>query len=65
MTAQDMHRWLATMDLSGRAGAIELGVGVNTMTRYLDGRSKIPRHVALACAASYHRIKPWPATSPA
>lgn len=65
MTAQDMHQWLAAVGLSRRAGAIELGVGVNTMTRYLDGRSRIPKHVALACAARYHRIRPWPATAPA
>lgn len=57
MTPQSMRSWLAEMKISAAEGARLLGIHPNTMTRYKTEGA--PVHVALACAALYHKLKPW------
>lgn len=57
MTPQSMRSWLAEMKISSAEGARLLGIHPNTMTRYKTEGA--PVHVALACAALYHKLKPW------
>jgi hypothetical protein len=57
MTAESMRLWLSEMGISAAEGAKLLGVHPNTMTKYKTEGA--PVHIALACAALYHRIKPW------
>lgn len=57
MTPQSMRSWLAAMKISAAEGARLLGVHPNTMTKYKAEGA--PQHVALACAALYHRLEPW------
>jgi hypothetical protein len=52
-----MRSWLAAMKISSAEGARLLGIHANTMTRYKAEGA--PAHIALACAALYHRIEPW------
>lgn len=66
MTADDFKGWRAAMGLSQRAAAEALGVSRPTIENYergvrlTDGQPvTIPRTVALACAALYHRLEPW------
>lgn len=57
MTPQSMRSWLAAMKISAAEGARLLGIHANTMTKYKNEGA--PQHVALACAALYHRLDPW------
>jgi len=52
-----MRSWLAAMKISAAEGARLLGIHPNTMTRYKTEGA--PEHIALACAALYHRLQPW------
>jgi hypothetical protein len=44
--------------MSNVAAAKALGCGVNTVTNYLKPGWKIPRYIALACAAISHGLPP-------
>lgn len=57
MSPQAMRSWLAAMKISSAEGARLLGVHANTMTKYKTEGA--PLHIALACAALYHRIEAW------
>lgn len=57
MTPDAMRSWLSEMKISAAQGARLLGVHPNTMTKYKTEGA--PKHIALACAALYHRLKPW------
>lgn len=57
MTPKSMRDWLSAMKISSAAGARLLGVHPNTMTKYKT--TGAPAHIALACAALYHRLQPW------
>lgn len=57
MTPEAMRSWLTEMKISAAEGARLLGVHPNTMTKYKAEGA--PKHIALACAALYHRLKPW------
>lgn len=68
MTHEDFKAWRSAMDLSQAAAADALGLSKATVenydrgTRREDGRPvEIPKHVALACAALWHRLEPWAA----
>ena len=65
MTGDDMKAWRATMGMSRPAAAKALGISPKTIENYErghrveDGRPVvIPRSIALACAAVYHRLAP-------
>lgn len=58
MTADHFRAWLREMDISAAEAARQLGVHPNTVTHYKAKGA--PLAVALACAALYHRLRPWP-----
>ena len=57
MTANEFCEWLRAMRISGAEAARLLNVNVNTITRYK--RDGAPHAIGLACAAIFHRLKPW------
>lgn len=66
MTADDFKAWRTRMNYTRPAAAEALGLSRQTIENYErgqrleDGRPVvIPRSIALACAAIYHRLKPW------
>jgi hypothetical protein len=65
MTSDEFCEWLSATGLSGNQAAAALGIHHETVGNYRRGRRgdgtpvEVPRTVALACAALYHRIKPW------
>lgn len=59
MTASDFSEWRERLGLSRSQAAEALGIGVNQPKRYEEGQ-KIPRYIALACAAVARGIQPWP-----
>ena len=58
MTAADFATWIERHHLTNIAASKALGCGVNTITNYLRPGAKIPRYIALACAAISHGIPP-------
>lgn len=59
MTAADFKEWRARLGLSQLAAARVLGMSKDTTPRYEKGTVKIPRNVALACAALAAGLKPY------
>jgi DNA-binding transcriptional regulator YiaG len=66
MTPEDFKLWRRRMELTQAEAARALGLGKSTVELYEAGqrrdtgaRVEIPRAVALACAALFHRIGPW------
>lgn len=66
MTPDDFKAWRATMGLSQQAAADALGISKGSVELYEAGKRRddgrpviIPRTVALACAALYHKLGPW------
>ena len=67
MTPDQMRAWRDALNLSRREAGELLGLSPSTIEQYEMGRRKgapeqpvvIPRHVALACAAIWHRLEPW------
>lgn len=66
MTSEAFNAWMDAMGFTTREQAAEaLGVSVDTIKHYRtghrgDGKPVVySRTVALACAALYHRLKPW------
>lgn len=66
MSPDSFKAWRTIMDLSQLKAGEALGLSKGTIENYErgsrreDGRPvEIPRHIALACAALYHRIEPW------
>lgn len=57
MTFEAFNGWLAAMGISGTEAGRRLGFHANTITKFK--RRGAPAHVALACAALYHRLEPW------
>lgn len=45
-----------------RLGA-ELAISQDRLRRFMDGQARIPRHIALACAALDHGLQPVGAAS--
>lgn len=66
MTNDDFKAWRAVMGYSQVEAAKALDVSKSTVELYERGTRRdnnepviIPLTVSLACAALYHRIKPW------
>ena len=58
MTPANFSQWIERHHFSNVAAAKALGCGVNTITNYTKPGAKIPRYIALACAAISHGIPP-------
>ena len=61
VTPNDLRRWQAEMNLTYTTAAQALGVGRQTYSNWLSGRSPIPGPVDLACAALVERLVPYSA----
>lgn len=59
MTPETFSAWLDRLHLKNVEAARLLGCGINQITRYTNGKAKIPRYIALACAAIAQNLKPW------
>lgn len=59
MTADDFIAWRAHMKINRAEAARRLGAHPNSITNYERGRTEIPLHVALACAALAFNLPPW------
>lgn len=66
MTSEDFKSWRKELGLSQREAADMIGVSKGSVENYErghrleDNRSVvIPKTVALACAAVFHRLQPW------
>ncbi|WP_062236933.1 helix-turn-helix domain-containing protein [Aureimonas sp. N4] len=68
MTSDDFKAWRTMMGYSQAKAAEELGISKPTVENYERGQRRedgrpveIPRSIALACSAVYHRLDPWDA----
>ena len=61
MSPADFRAWRKSLELSQQAAADSLGIGRRTVQDYEAGAYPVPRHIALACAALFHRLEPWSA----
>jgi hypothetical protein len=59
MTADDFAAWLAHMGLNKTKASRTLGIGRNTVDRYLVNGT--PDHIAYACAAIAFGLPKWSA----
>jgi DNA-binding XRE family transcriptional regulator len=59
MTPESFLAWRNDVGLSQKAAAEQLGLGRRTVQDYEAGRYPVPRSVALACSAIFHRLEPW------
>lgn len=66
MTNEGFKAWRKAMELTQADAAEVLGVSKPTIENYERGTRRdtgdpvvIPLHVALACAATFHRIEAW------
>lgn len=57
-----MEAWLKIMGFDAGIGARLLGITDEQMSLCLSG--DVPRHIALACSALYHRLDPWDQSAP-
>lgn len=65
MERTDLKAFLRQEGMSQAELARQFDLSPNRVTRMLDGRAKIPRSIALACAAFSAGLSPWqPATQP-
>lgn len=51
MTPASLTAWMARLHFNKSQACIHLGIARTTLDRYLDGSVRIPRYIALACAA--------------
>lgn len=66
MNSEVFRTWRKVMDLTQAQAGAALGVSKGTIENYERGHRResgtpveIPKHVALACAAIYHKFGPW------
>lgn len=59
MSPQEFTLWRSLLAINKSEASRLLGLAPNTVTAYEKGRVKIPRYVALACAAVSGRLEPW------
>lgn len=59
MTPASLAAWMDRLHFNKSEAALQLGIARSTLDRYLDGSVRVPRYIALACAAiSYGLPKP-------
>lgn len=66
MDSEVFKTWRKVMGLTQAQAAEALGISKPTIENYERGTRRdngapveIPKHIALACAAIYHKIGPW------
>lgn len=59
MIPSDLALWMFQQKLTHRGAARTLGISTDRLYRFLDSRSPIPVHIALACSAIALGIKPF------
>jgi transcriptional regulator with XRE-family HTH domain len=59
MTADMLRAWQASMGLVYTSAADVLGVSRATYSNYLNGHTRIPAMLGLACAALAAGLAPW------
>lgn len=57
MTPEQFTRWRERLGWTRTKAAEELGCAPNSITAWEQGRSKIPRYIALACRALAEGLK--------
>lgn len=58
MTPADFNDWMGRLGLSNLAASRTLGTSKDTTPKYAKGTAKIPRYIALACAAIEAGLEP-------
>lgn len=58
LTPASFSAWRARLGLTVKAAAEALGCSRTTIAAYEDGVNRIPRYIALACAAVAHGLPP-------
>jgi transcriptional regulator with XRE-family HTH domain len=58
MTSDSFVRWRISLGITQIEAAKALGCSRTTLAAYENGKSKIPRYIALACAAIVARLRP-------
>lgn len=51
MTPASLTAWMIRLGLNKSGAASALGISRNTLQSYLEGKTAIPKYIALACAA--------------
>ena len=59
MDSGDYDRLRLALGMTRKAFAGALGLDIRTARRYEGGKVPIPRYVALACSAVWHRLGPY------
>lgn len=59
MTASDLCALIKRFKLNKTQMAIELEISRPYLNRLMNGESRIPRHIALACAALAYGLPPY------
>ncbi len=60
MTPADLQRFLDERRMQRRFLGLVLEVSQDRLRRWLSGQQRIPRHIALACAALARELPEWP-----
>jgi transcriptional regulator with XRE-family HTH domain len=58
MSADSLTAWRERLHLNARAAAAALGCSRTTLAAYERGKVRIPRYIALACAAIAQGVPP-------
>ena len=60
MTPNELKDWRKTANMTQGQAADVLGYGLAQYKNLELGHTEIRPSLAYACAAIYHRVKPWP-----
>lgn len=59
MTGADLEALGRAKNWDRKTLGLELGVSQDRLRRMIDGRVRIPRHIALACTALWMDLRPF------
>lgn len=60
MTHTDLQRFIDERHWTRKQFGAALDISQDRLRRFLAGDQRIPRHMALACAALAYGLPPWP-----
>jgi plasmid maintenance system antidote protein VapI len=60
MTPADLQHFLDERHMQRKQFGAAIEVSQNRLRRWLDGKQRIPRHIALAVAALVYDLPEWP-----